>query len=94
MISENGLGRRLTARASCRPGALGNLVFGEDAQEQLNETLGIVGDTAEELGIALNGDVKAMLDAHSVSFSGGTISLQSESHPVEFRKVELKKLKE
>jgi hypothetical protein len=26
--------------------------------------------------------------------SGGTISLQSESHPVEFRKVELKKLKE
>ena len=24
---------------------------------------------------------------------GGTISLQSESHPVEFRKVELKKLK-
>jgi hypothetical protein len=26
--------------------------------------------------------------------AGGTISLQSESHPVEFRKVELKKLKE
>ena len=26
--------------------------------------------------------------------SGGTISLQSESHPVEFRKVELVKLKE
>jgi hypothetical protein len=26
--------------------------------------------------------------------SGGTISLQSESHPVEFRKVELLKLKE
>ncbi len=52
--------------------------FGEDAQEQLNETLGIVGDTAEELGIPLAGDVKAMLDAHSVSFSGGTISLHDK----------------
>jgi putative ATP-dependent endonuclease of OLD family len=52
--------------------------FGEDAQEQLNETLGIVGQTAEELGIPLNGDVKAMLDAHSVSFSGGTIALHDE----------------
>ena len=32
--------------------------------------------------------------AGGIQLSGGTISLQSESHPVEFRKVELKKLEE
>jgi hypothetical protein len=30
--------------------------------------------------------------AGTIQLSGGTISLQSESHPVEFRKVEIKKL--
>jgi predicted ATP-dependent endonuclease of OLD family len=44
-------------------------------QDQLGETLGIVATTAKELGIPIGDDIKAMLDAHSVSFSGGTISL-------------------
>lgn len=39
-------------------------------------------------------DAKALLDAGTPKvLTGGTISLQSESHPVEFRKVELLELK-
>lgn len=49
--------------------------FGDAAEEQLGETLQIVTDTATELGIPTGGKLKAMLDAHSVSFSGGTIAL-------------------
>ena len=48
--------------------------FGDQAQVQLGETLGIVATTAKELGIPIGENIKAMLDAHSVSFSGGTIS--------------------
>lgn len=40
-------------------------------------------------------DAKALLAAgHPKILTGGTISLQSESHPVEFRKVELLQIKE
>lgn len=49
--------------------------FGEVAQDQLDETLGIVATTSRELGIPVGSDVKAMLDPQSVSFGGGTISL-------------------
>ena len=49
--------------------------FGDLADAQLGDTLKIVAQTAKELGIALDGDLKAMLDAHSVSFNGGTIAL-------------------
>lgn len=52
--------------------------FGEEAQAQLGGTLGIVATTAKELGIPIGENIKAMLDAHSVSFSGGTISLHDE----------------
>lgn len=48
--------------------------FGDTAKTQVTETLAIVKKAANELGIPV-GDVTAMLDAHSVSFSGGTISL-------------------
>ena len=42
-----------------------------------------------------NEHVKALIaKAGTKQLSGGTISLQSESHPIEFRKVELKKLAE
>jgi hypothetical protein len=37
---------------------------------------------------------KLIEKAGTKTLSGGTISLQSESHPIEFRKVELLKLKE
>jgi hypothetical protein len=49
--------------------------FGNAADAQLGETLNIVKQTAAELGIPVGGELKAMLDAHSVSFSGGTIAL-------------------
>lgn len=49
--------------------------FGEAAEEQLGQTLQIVTDTANALGIVTGGKLKAMLDAHSVSFGGGTIAL-------------------
>lgn len=52
--------------------------FGDQAQAQLGETLATVAATAKELGIAIGDDIKAMLDAHSVSFSGGTISLHDK----------------
>ena len=52
--------------------------FGDQAQGQLDETLSIVAATAKELGISIGENIKAMLDAHSVSFSGGTISLHAE----------------
>jgi len=52
--------------------------FGDQAQGQLGETLGVVATTARELGIPIGENIKAMLDAHSVSFSGGTISLHDE----------------
>lgn len=52
--------------------------FGEDVQEQVAATLAIVARVANELGIPIGDRVKAMLDAHSVSFGGGTISLHDE----------------
>lgn len=52
--------------------------FGSEAQDQLGETLDIVAATGKELGIPIGENIKAMLDTHSVSFSGGTISLHDE----------------
>ncbi len=52
--------------------------FGDQAQGQLGETLSIVATTAKELGIPIGENIKALLDAHSASFSGGTISLHDE----------------
>lgn len=52
--------------------------FGADAELQLEETLRIVGEAATELGIEVGAKVRALLDAQSVTFSGGTISLHNE----------------
>lgn len=52
--------------------------FGDLAEEQLGNTLAIVAETAKSLGIVVGDKLKAMLDAHSVSFSGGTIALHGE----------------
>ena len=54
------------------------VAFGYEAQEKLKDTLDIVAATAKDLGIPIGNNIKAMLDAHSVSFSGGTISLHDE----------------
>ena len=53
--------------------------FGDKAQGQLSEALRIVAETAKELGIPIGENIKAMLDVHSVSFGGGTISLHDEA---------------
>jgi putative ATP-dependent endonuclease of the OLD family len=52
--------------------------FGDWAKDQLNETLKIVANAARELGISVGGNIKALLDSHSVSISGGTISLHDD----------------
>ena len=52
--------------------------FGDDAEKQLGETLRVVGEVAQELGIDVGDRVRALLDAHSITFSGGTISLHDE----------------
>ncbi|KPF81120.1 chromosome segregation protein SMC [Brevundimonas sp. AAP58] len=52
--------------------------FGDKAGKELIAALSAVREAAADLGIPVGGDVRAMLDAHSVSFSGGTISLHSE----------------
>ncbi|WP_019647123.1 ATP-dependent nuclease [Novispirillum itersonii] len=49
--------------------------FGTDAEKQLGETLNLVGEAATELGIDIGGKARALLDAHTVTFGGGTISL-------------------
>ena len=49
--------------------------FGDLADAQLGETLRIVEATAQSLGIPIGEGLKAMLDTHAVSFSGGTIAL-------------------
>jgi predicted ATPase len=53
--------------------------FGEQAGEHLEATLAIVEETASDLRIPYGDELKAMLDSHSISFSGGTISLHDES---------------
>jgi predicted ATPase len=53
--------------------------FGDQAEQQLGEALGIVTTTAQELGVHIGAKARAMLDSHSVSFEGGTISLHNES---------------
>lgn len=53
--------------------------FGDIADKQLEETLKIVSETAQQLGIPAGKKLMAMLDAHSVSFSGGTVALHDEN---------------
>jgi putative ATP-dependent endonuclease of OLD family len=53
--------------------------FGEQAEDQLSEALMIVAETARQLGISTGENIKALLDSHSVSVSGGTISLHDEN---------------
>lgn len=54
------------------------VAFGDAAEAQLGNTLELVKNTAKDLGIPIGDKIQAMLDAHFVSFSGGTISLHDE----------------
>lgn len=53
--------------------------FGAKAAAQLAKTLTTVTTTARSLGVAVGGGATALLDAHSVSFGDGAISLHSEA---------------
>jgi putative ATP-dependent endonuclease of the OLD family len=53
------------------------VTFGDDAETQLAETLRIVKQAATSLGINVGDRVRALLDAHSVTFNGGAISLHN-----------------
>lgn len=53
--------------------------FGDQAEQQLGEALQIATTTARELGVHIGVKARALLDTHSVSFGGGTISLHNES---------------
>lgn len=53
--------------------------FGAKAAPQLATTLKVVTDTAKSLGVPVGSSATALLDAHSVSFGDGAISLHSES---------------
>lgn len=55
------------------------LSFGEKAGETVTEVLEAVAETAKELGIDVGREVKALLDAHAVSFADGAISLHSQN---------------
>lgn len=49
--------------------------FGATAEEQLSATLDMVDGVSSDLGVPIDGNAKALLDAHSVNISGGTIAL-------------------
>ena len=53
-------------------------VFGDEAEEQFEKTLVIVKEAARDLGVPVGEEVKALLDAHSISFGGGAVSLHDE----------------
>ncbi|KAF0162386.1 MAG: SMC domain-containing protein [Rhodocyclaceae bacterium] len=53
--------------------------FGDQAEQQLGEALEVVTATAQELGVHIGAKAKALLDSHSVSFGGGTISLHDQN---------------
>lgn len=54
------------------------IAFGAQGSEQVAKALGAVTDTAKKLGVPIGAEAKALLDASSVSFSGGTISLHND----------------
>nr|WP_255519817.1 AAA family ATPase [Cupriavidus sp. IK-TO18] len=61
--------------ALVRAGREARLRFGDDAQAQLGQALKQVLETANQLGVPVGGQVKALLDAHAISVSGGAIAL-------------------
>ena len=52
--------------------------FGDQAADQLENSLRIVTNTASSLGVPVGASAKALLDAHSVSISDGAIALHNE----------------
>ena len=53
--------------------------FGDGTQPDLSDVLKTVSETADQLGVSLDGDLQALLNAHSISLSGGTISVHDSN---------------
>lgn len=62
-----------------RAARLARANFGNQAAAPLNQTLEIVRQTAQYLGVSVGAMPQALLDAHSVSIGEGAISLHSET---------------
>ena len=54
--------------------------FGDQANKQLEQTLEKVTKAANELGVPVGDKAQALIDAGSLSFNGGTISLHNENN--------------
>lgn len=52
--------------------------FGDKAEKQLSDALSVVNKTANDLGIRIGANAKALLDTHSVSVNSGSIALHNE----------------
>lgn len=52
--------------------------FGDHAAAKLEKTLGLVAEQAKALGVDVGDGLRAMLDAQSVSFGSGTISIHDK----------------
>ena len=63
--------------ALARAGRDARVRFGDDAQAQLGQALGLVLTTANRLGVPVGNEVKALLDAHAISVAGGAIALHN-----------------
>lgn len=74
-ISEE---RASAASAIAQAARDARIAFGDKAKDQLGEALAAVQTTAGRLGVPIAGQVQALLDAHGVNFTGGTISLHGE----------------
>lgn len=53
--------------------------FGQEAQPNLKQALIAVSESASELGVDIEGDLQALLNAHSISLSGGTIAVHDSN---------------
>lgn len=49
--------------------------FGDEAHDDLADVLQVVSEAASTLGVPLDGELQALLNANSISMSGGTISV-------------------
>ena len=67
--------RANTSAALAEAARAARTTFGEKSQDELQEALTTVAETAIDLGIPIGNEVTAMLDAKSVSLGGGTITL-------------------
>jgi hypothetical protein len=79
--SRNSVLNRLTddraelGEALARAGREARMNFGDKAGPQLVNTIKVVNETAEKLGIPVGASAKALLDAHTVSIGDGAIAL-------------------